>query len=397
MTTATLPEADSAPAGLSGLNATPGLDDTRPPTGRKRRRWTLILVGVGLLAILLSLVALTAGSSAGSSYDPRSAKPAGTRALAELLRGRGIDVSRGTGVATDTTVLVPFPQALTSDQLSELVTSGADVVLLDPGSLPDADVNSENSLDTKTRSPGCAYSPAQTAGAARLGGGRYSGPTLAVACYDGALLTLAPDTVPGAGRITVLGSGDFLTNERLDQQGNAALAIGLLSGKPKMTWYFGRPLNDGAKTLTELLPSGVKWALLQLGIAVLFVAAWRARRLGPVVTEPLPVVVRAAETVLGRARLYASARARATAAEALRSGSRARLAAFVHLDQAAAPQVLISAVAARTGTDPARVAGLLYSGGGYGAAGSEATLVRLADDLDKLERLANSLRETAHR
>ena len=53
-------------------------------------------------------------------------------------------------------------------------------------------------------------------------------------------------------------------------------------------------------------------------VAVLLLALWRARRLGPVVTEPLPVVVRAAETVEGRARLYRRGGARDTAAEALR-------------------------------------------------------------------------------
>jgi hypothetical protein len=130
---------------------------------------------------------------------------------------------------------------------------------------------------------------------------------------------------------------------------------------------------------------------LQLVVALFFLAAWRARRLGPVITEPLPVVVRAAETVLGRARLYASARARPTAAAALRSGSRARLAALIHLDSSAEPQVMIVAVAARTGVEPARVAALLYPGGGYGAAGSEAALVRLADDLDRLEQLAKEV------
>ncbi|MCW2547223.1 MAG: hypothetical protein JWN96_1683 [Mycobacterium sp.] len=374
--------------GLSGLNETPGLDAVPP---RKRRRWTLPLIGVGLLAILLGLVALSTGSSAGSAYDPRSAEPSGTRALAELLRARGIEVTRGTSAGPDVTVLVPFPSELSDLQLSQLISSGADVVLGDPGTLGDAQVDPAGSLRVKTREPGCSFAPAELAGAARLGGERYTGPVLAISCYDGSLLTLPADSVPGSGRITVLGSGDFLTNEHLDEQGNAALAIGLLSSHPKLTWYTGRPSGDGTKSLTSLLPNSLKWAFLQLGIALLFAAAWRARRLGPVVSEPLPVVVRAAETVLGRARLYATARARSSAASALRSGSRARLATLIHLDPSAAPQEMIAAVAARTGTEPARVAGLLYEGGGYGAARSEAALVRLAADLDTLEQLAKEV------
>jgi hypothetical protein len=382
-------EAGSLPAaGFGGLHETPGLD-TVPP--RKRRRWTLPLIGGGLLALLLGLAALTTASSSGSAYDPRSAAPSGTRALATLLRTRGIDVTRGTSAGPRKTVLVVFPSELSDGQLSDLLSSGADVVLTDPGSLTDAMVENSGSLNVQTRAPGCSYGPATIAGAARLGDERYTGPVLATSCYDGALLALPAGSVDGGGRLVVLGSADFLTNRRLGEQGNAALAIGLLSANPQLTWYTGRPSGDGTKSLTSLLPSGVKWALLQLGIALLFIAVWRGRRLGPVVTEPLPVVVRAAETVLGRARLYASARARSTAAAALRSSSRARLAALIHLDPAAEPQVMIVAVASRTGVEPARVAALLYPGGGYGAAGSEAALVRLADDLDKLERLAKEV------
>jgi hypothetical protein len=380
-------ELDSG-GGLSGLSETPGLDPVSP---RKRRRWTLPLIAAGLLAILLGLAALTTASSAGDDYDPRSAAPAGTRALATLLRARGVEVTRATTAGSGRTVLVTFPSELSDSQFMQLLASGADVVVLDPGSIDNAEVQSSGSLTVETREPDCSYGPARVAGAARLGNERYTGPVLATSCYAGALLALPSGSVSGGGRLVILGSGDFLTNERLGEQGNAALAIGLLSANPQLTWYTGHPSGDGTKSLTSLLPSGFKWALLQLGIALLFVAAWRARRLGPVVTEPLPVVVRAAETVLGRARLYASARARTTAAAALRSGSRARLATLIHLDPAAEAPVLVSAVAARTGVEPTRVAALLYPGGGYGSAGSEAALVRLAEDLDKLETLAKEV------
>jgi hypothetical protein len=378
----------SVATGFHGLHETPGLDAV--PL-QKRRRWTLPLIAGGLLAILLGLAALTTASSSGTAYDPRSATPSGTLALATLLRARGIDVTRGTSSGPGKTVLVAFPSELNDRQLSDLLSSGADVVLAAPGSLTDAMVQNSGSLTVRTRAPGCPFGPALAAGAARLGGERYTGPSLATSCYDGALLALSSGRADTGGRLVILGSADFLTNRRLGEQGNAALAIGLLSAHPKLTWYAGRPSGDGTKSLTSLLPSGLKWAVLQLVVALFFLAAWRARRLGPVITEPLPVVVRAAETVLGRARLYASARARPTAAAALRSGSRARLAALIHLDSSAEPQVMIVAVAARTGVEPARVAALLYPGGGYGAAGSEAALVRLADDLDRLEQLAKEV------
>ena len=58
-------------------------------------------------------------------------------------------------------------------------------------------------------------------------------------------------------------------------------------------------------------------------MAFLVVGVWRGRRLGPIMTEPLPVTVRAAETVEGHGRLYHRLNARDRAANALRAGSSA--------------------------------------------------------------------------
>ena len=73
-----------------------------------------------------------------------------------------------------------------------------------------------------------------------------------------------------------------------------------------------------ARPCGDLLPDWVGPTVLELFIAVVLVAGWRARRLGPVVEEPLPVVVRAAEVTEGRARLYRRAKARDRAANELR-------------------------------------------------------------------------------
>ncbi len=375
----------------------PGLREERGEApqlrrSRRRRRRTLIATGLGLLLILLGLIALTTGQSSGGTLDPRSASPDGTRALAELLRDRGVQVTRGTQSGSGVTVLVPFPEELFGAGFDALLSSGSDVVLVDPGSVAAADLSPAGSLAVRTRQPGCPLRAARVAGSAHLGGTRYASPHRGVSCYDGALLALPRDTVDGGGTVTVVGSSDFLMNKRLDEQGNAALAIGLLADNPTLTWYSARPTSSD-KTLTDLLPSSVRWAFLQLGIAVVVVALWRARRLGPVVTEPLPVVVRAAETVLGRARLYAAARARRTAAQAIRAGARARLATLVHLDPNDAgrrPEALIAAVAARSGVDAVTVAGVLYEGGSFDAAASDASLVRLPGELDRLEQLVKS-------
>jgi hypothetical protein len=110
-------------------------------------------------------------------------------------------------------------------------------------------------------------------------------------------------------------------------------------------------------------------------------ALWRGRRLGRVVEEPLPVVVRAAEAVEGRGRLYRAAGARGPAAEALRAGVRERTGVLLGLPPADRG-ALVTRAAARTGRDPAALDVLLYGA----PPADDAGLVRLADALRAFER-----------
>ena len=106
-----------------------------------------------------------------------------------------------------------------------------------------------------------------------------------------------------------------------------------------------------------------------------------ANRLGRVVEEPLPVVVRASEAVEGRGRLYRAAGARGQAAESLRAATRERLARRLGAPVGTPRPGLVQAVADRTGGDPAEVDGLLYGA----APADDGALVRLAGALRTLE------------
>jgi hypothetical protein len=110
-------------------------------------------------------------------------------------------------------------------------------------------------------------------------------------------------------------------------------------------------------------------------------AVWRGRRLGPLVVEQLPVVVRSRETVEGRARLYARAGARLRAADALRIGTIGRLAPALGLSRLASVDDVVNAAAARTGRDRAALRALLIDT----APPSDAALVALSDELARLE------------
>jgi hypothetical protein len=125
--------------------------------------------------------------------------------------------------------------------------------------------------------------------------------------------------------------------------------------------------------------------VVQCAVAFAVLAIWRGRRLGPILSEPLPVRVRAAETVEGHGRLYFRLSARDRAAEALRAGAVRRLStAFGHSSD---PDALSEAVGRRTGRSPVEIRRLLYDA----VPGSDDDLVNLARDLDRLEQEARRL------
>jgi hypothetical protein len=190
--------------------------------------------------------------------------------------------------------------------------------------------------------------------------------------------------------VTVIGQSDLLTNEYFGSDGNAALALWSLGEQPSMIWYTPDPLEPMSvgperRTVGDLLPDWVFWVVFQLAVVIAVTILWRARRLGRLVPEPLPVIVRAAETQEGRARLYRQASARGRAAATLRTATLRRLAARLAAPAGTTPDQLVTLVAEVTRRGPSGEPALhaLLLGP---APESDAALIRLADDLDAVER-----------
>lgn len=356
-------------------------------------------VAVVLVVLLGALVlAATAGRGGTGRLDPRAPDPAGGRAVAQILRDQGVTVDLATttarvvsGAGPGDTVLVVDPDLLVDEQVTEVLRTGADLVVIAPGEperfVPAVTV--AGGAPSEVRQPGCALRAARRAGAAETGGRSWqvrAGERGARLCYAGDGLPSLVQVRDDARSVTLIGTTAPLTNRHLGEEGNAALALGLLGARERLVWYLPSlsdvPDSAQQRSFYDLVPDGVWWGLVQLAVAVLLLALWRGRRLGPVVTEPLPVVVRAAETVEGRARLYRRGGARDTAAESLRAGLRSRLVPLMGLPARAEPPAVVDAVAARTRRTPRDVAALLYGA----APADDAALVRLADDLDALER-----------
>ncbi|GHA64421.1 hypothetical protein GCM10010372_75240 [Streptomyces tauricus] len=376
-----------------------------------RQVWTrsrgLLLALVILLVAAVAIAVVRSGAQHGS-LDPRSADAAGSRAVAELLADQGVSTrvvtnldQAGTAAGPDTTLLVARPDLLTDRQQDLLHSayrnSGGRTVLVAPGTpsvgtlAPGVDADPTPSYDS-TLSPACALPAARRAGTADTGGIRYSTDAPgADACYpsDGLPTLLRLPASEGDGDTVVLGAPDILENEHLDQQGNASLALQLLGSRTHVVWYLPSLSDDSAtdagdRSFLDLVPSGWLWGTLQLFIAAVLAALWRARRLGPLVPERLPVAIRASETVEGRARLYRKFNARDRAAGALRSTTRTRLAPLVGVSpaQAHAPEALLPALSAQLHQEGQALHSLLFGP----PPRDDAALIALADQLDALER-----------
>jgi hypothetical protein len=336
--------------------------------------------------------------------DPRSAAPDGARAIAHVLGDHGVRVvprSAGQDVLDDVaaaggraTVLVARTDLLspgTTAQLRSVVDgTAADVVLVEATAtvLADLDLPVEVAPTSPPTvlDPRCDDPAARRAGRATGGRTAYAASSATASCYptDEGATYLRLRTPPG-GSVALLGSGDPLTNGALADQGNAALAVGTLGADPVLVWWTPVPTpsasGQGEASLTELLPRQVGWIGAQLVVALLAVMLWRGRRLGRLVTEPLPVVVRSVETTLGRAALYRRARARGRAAQVLKAAAGRRIAVACGLPRTAAPETVAALAAERTGRPLADVTALLSGP----PPTDDVELVRMARALDSLE------------
>lgn len=372
---------------------------TRPSgaggTARSRLRrllpWVVLVLGTAIVAALLST------PRTGELLEPTNPGQNGGQALARVLEQQGVEVQLVQGSARladgdveagpGTTVLLPHTAYLGPQSGPALVADLADadrLVVLVPG--PEQTPGEALGLDLDVARGGSTAVAADCASPLVRDGDRVTrwdvllsagGDERAevTACFppgpghnaggarEGALLTFpATEDRPVT---TVAGLSSSWTNTAITQEANAALALRLLGGSDRLVWVLPQPTDtqlDGASTLWEVLPRYLTSWVWLLGAAVLALAVWQGRRLGPVVTEPLPAVVHATETTRSRGRLYRQARDRGHALRAAQAGTRRRLAPRLGLPRSSDPERLVAAVADATGRPAAEVRALLLGG-----------------------------------
>jgi hypothetical protein len=357
-------------------------------------RTPLLISGVIVLGVVALLIAGAARTS--GPFSPDSAEPTGAKALATLLENHGIKVS-GTEDLGDATqpgdgraLLIAPGGVLSRDDWQQIADAHwSHLVLMRPTNraleiLAPGVADDDESLAVGSRAPDCDIDPAVRAGTATVSGTSYSAPDSAKQCYgDGIHHTVVRLEVDGR-TVDVVGTPRSFTNEGLVADGNAALALNLIGTHAELVWYLPQfessgPTDENAGD-KPVIPPDVRYVAWALAFAVLVLAFWRGRRLGPVVPEPLPVIVHAAETTEGRARLYRRSRARDRAAAALRESALGKLHKAHGIPLRAEPPAVIATVAARTGRDPAMLYELLYGL----APADDAALLSLSHELDVL-------------
>jgi hypothetical protein len=372
------------------------VDSATAPT--VRQRWRAGRWVISALVLITAVAALTTSLTAarpGGRMDPAATSPEGAHALIALLRDHGVDVVVADDIGAaewaaqpDTLVITVQTNHLVDDDvLRRLAALPGDRLVVEPISrtrdvlAPDV---RRDSAGTAGGAPDCDMREATAAGDVQFGASdtfEATGDVAVTRCYGGAVARYTD-----SGRtVTVVGSSDFMANSGLLKRGNAALAMNLAGTKPRVIWYtpqHSEGESSGGATIFDLIPDRVTWVVVQLCLTVLLVALWKGRRVGPLVAEQLPVVVRASETVEGRARLYRSHRAGDRAADALRTATLQRLLPRLGLGPTADPPAIVAAVVGRIDWEPEFVRHTLFGP----APATDTDLLNLSHALDNIER-----------
>jgi hypothetical protein len=374
---------------------------TAPATGTARASWVrryrpALVVAAAFVAAVVFAVIGGSGDTHSGLADPGNADPEGARALARVLDHEGVEVTvvrsaedfDATTTNADTTVVVTSTENLGDSTARRLQEHAGDaqVILVEPQlgaaglfGLDDGD----SLLDETSVSGNCPDRRFTDLRISIEGGTAY--PASSSACFgtDAGAVLVSPTPL-----ITVLGSADLISNEHITRAENAAVALRLFGQHERLVWYVPDVADLGGAdgvSIGSLLPRWLRPGLVLGSVAMLSVLWWRGRRLGRLVSEPLPVTVTAIETTRSRGRLYQKVDDRAHAAEALRRAARRQIADQLSLPRAAAADAagLIRDVQPYTALDEPTLTALLAPGR---PPASDHDLIHLANDLADLMR-----------
>ncbi|WNM23871.1 DUF4350 domain-containing protein [Demequina capsici] len=368
-----------------------------------RSRWMVTVLG--LVLVLVVGLALTRPQTSSTPLSISNPGADGAQAVAQILRHQGVTVEE-TGTLADAyrlldgagTLVIASYTFLSDDQVASIADHPGDIVWIAPDSntldaispqlFAAVPTVQEQSMPASCDAPAAVAAKSLTGVAPRLQ--LSSGADGATGCFtDGSGYAYVMLTRDGARPVHVLADASIVDNAGLATDGAAALALHTMGHADHVVWYMGGELDDTVlgpdqTGSTYFTPRTPPW-LVAGGVAALLTAlvsaAWQGRRMGRLVTEPLPVIVRASEATRGRGRLYQRGRARGHALAALRAGATARIASRLALARSAPRGAVVAAIATHTGRDAAEIDTLLYGP----PPTDDKTMLDLLARLDSLE------------
>lgn len=370
--------------------------------GSRLRRWRPVALAMGLLLVVTLATMWMEPRTSSRPLAIDNPRADGTMALAELLRHEGITVSQAastretiSSARPGMTVAVVSPSDLSPTQRQELAGSGADVVVIgstyeDLSGLTQVQtsgISTTTALEADCRDPDAQA--AQSIASSKGSLGLEQAPQ-AQGCFpvDDTRFSYVTEALPGGGTLRIFSDPRILTNSQLTKEGHAALGIRALGHHESLIWLDAAHAKDMTPTAwyAPTTPPWLAVLLVHLSLAVLVLAVVRGRRLGALIPERLPAVVRSTETTVARGRLYRSAADRERAASALRRGSAVRLSHTLGLGAGAGREALLEALTRATGMHRPVLDALLYGP----VPANDQSLADLAVNLDNLESKAHS-------
>lgn len=380
------------------------------------RTWVLWISVVLVLMLIVTFIAGRSGAS-GAPLDPNNPGPDGMQALAQVLGNQGVDVQVVRGVsslpdesAQGATVMVSTTDFLSKDSGEDLInyaSAASSLVILSPADnlreVFGVDVDTSSTRTPTAMSPECENTLWEAGD--KVTGGDTLLEVDSTIERDEAAICLPPSPGYNAGGArsgylvevslngvnlngttpaTLAGIGAALTNANILDEANAATGLRLLGSNDRLIWVIPSIRDAGELPPTglfDVLPAPLLPSIVLLLFALGVWALVRGRRLGPVTTEPLPVVIRAIETTASRGRLYREAQDRPRALASLQLAARRRLASRLGLAAGASPDQVVTAVAAATGRHTDEINRLLVDT----SVNDDDTLVQIARDLRSLE------------
>lgn len=340
-----------------------------------------------ILGVLVVLVVLLVGGSGGEGppYDPRSVSPDGAKGVVETLERLGVDVQLGQPVPRDgdTTALLLTDRLRPDDRdaLNQWVDDGGVLVVADPFSRFIAR-RAGTVLDTASADV-CTMEALRDVNELRFPSGTRLDTNGSPSCFGDGNAALVVAQPQGAGHIVSVGARDIFTNAWIDEDDAAVLASSLLApggDSTSMTFIGPSIIAIDGDDADALIAPRVWNSIWMLAAAFILYALHRGRRLGRVVSEPLPVHLQGSELVLRAGVLSERAKDPATAAASLRNDLLGRVRRRLGTSLSGDDDETIALIAARLEADPLDTAAVFAR-----SVDSEDALVSVASELSQID------------